>query len=39
LDIIVPIAFTTGGSFFEATLQPAPTQGAAMRLANADADA
>jgi hypothetical protein len=34
---IVPIAFTTGGSFFEATLRPALTQWAALRLADADA--
>ena len=34
---IVPVAFTTGGSFFEATLRPALTQWAALRLADADA--
>jgi hypothetical protein len=34
---IVPIAFTTGGSFFEAALRPALTQWAALRLADADA--
>ena len=33
----MPIAFTTGGSFFKA-LRPALTQWAALRLADADSD-
>ena len=34
---IVPIAFTTGGSFFEPTLRRAMSQWGALRLAEADA--